>query len=334
MNYDSDFGRDTRRDVRRDKKANRFKNGKHIPRTNKDRRSERVFDKPAEDSEYNFSRSTRRAWAVETKDILDQNTFNNHYILQTKYYPEEKSIDADQDWDEFPDQSEDLEIIFVHETTVEFLWALSEEDEEDEEDEEEDEEKQPLKRIMVLNFASAKNPGGGFLKGSGGQEEALSIASGLYLSQTEGSGAVMYQKNQENPRDGLYLSDAIYSPGVPLFRKSDGTLVDDLETDHLKINILSMPAANYKCYSEKSKFSKEKYDQVMKERINRVYQIALINGCDNLVLGPWGCGVFGGNLPDMMGRFQENPLHKKFKKIYFVSTSEETVNEMDQFWEE
>lgn len=37
-------------------------------------------------------------------------------------------------------------------------------------------------RVGVLNFASARNPGGGFLGGSQAQEESLARSSGLYAS--------------------------------------------------------------------------------------------------------------------------------------------------------
>ncbi len=40
------------------------------------------------------------------------------------------------------------------------------------------------RRVGCLNFASAKNPGGGFLGGSRAQEESLAMASGLYWSLT------------------------------------------------------------------------------------------------------------------------------------------------------
>ena len=38
----------------------------------------------------------------------------------------------------------------------------------------------PGARVLALNFASARNPGGGFLGGSQAQEESLARASGLY----------------------------------------------------------------------------------------------------------------------------------------------------------
>lgn len=40
--------------------------------------------------------------------------------------------------------------------------------------------------ICVLNFASAKNPGGGFQNGASAQEESLARSSGLLLGRCDG----------------------------------------------------------------------------------------------------------------------------------------------------
>jgi len=40
-----------------------------------------------------------------------------------------------------------------------------------------------VKAVLDLNFASAKNPGGGFLNGALAQEESIAVGSGLYDTQ-------------------------------------------------------------------------------------------------------------------------------------------------------
>lgn len=70
-------------------------------------------------------------------------------------------------------------------------------------------------RVACLNFASAKNPGGGFLGAAKAQEEQLCRASGLYptlLAQR-----IDYDENRQH-RDARYTDWAITSPDVPVFR--------------------------------------------------------------------------------------------------------------------
>ena len=42
--------------------------------------------------------------------------------------------------------------------------------------------------LICLNFASARNPGGGFLNGSQAQEESIARATGLYPCQLKAEG--------------------------------------------------------------------------------------------------------------------------------------------------
>jgi len=75
----------------------------------------------------------------------------------------------------------------------------------------------------ALNFASAKNPGGGFLGNAKAQEEDLARASALYsclLTQP-----LYYDTNRRTP-SMLYTDHIIYSPDVPFFRDDTLTLLE------------------------------------------------------------------------------------------------------------
>src|SRR4051812_32837843 len=70
-------------------------------------------------------------------------------------------------------------------------------------------------RVVALNFASARNPGGGFLGGARAQEEDLARCSALYTCQL--TQRAYYDANRISG-SMLYTHHIIYSPGVPFFR--------------------------------------------------------------------------------------------------------------------
>ena len=67
-------------------------------------------------------------------------------------------------------------------------------------------------KTAVLNFASYKEPGGGFMTGSRAQEESLCHKSFLYNVLRKFQ--YYYDWNNENKNLGLYLNRAIYTPNV------------------------------------------------------------------------------------------------------------------------
>ena len=71
-----------------------------------------------------------------------------------------------------------------------------------------DREKAPA--VGVLNFASARNPGGGFLNGSRAQEESLAASSNLYFIQTLPQNWVYYEINRQFSST-LYTDHMIFS---------------------------------------------------------------------------------------------------------------------------
>src|SRR5262249_51633054 len=78
--------------------------------------------------------------------------------------------------------------------------------------------------VALLNFASARNPGGGFLSGSQAQEESLARASGLCECLSR---ITDYYEANRRQRSALYTDHIIFSPGVPVFRDDDDRLLDE-----------------------------------------------------------------------------------------------------------
>ena len=91
--------------------------------------------------------------------------------------------------------------------------------------------------LAILNFASAKNPGGGFSSGSQAQEESLARSSGLYSSII---GQPAYYQANRKFGSTLYSDHAIYSPDVPIFRNDEGELLSAAYT----ASFITMPAVN------------------------------------------------------------------------------------------
>jgi len=139
--------------------------------------------------------------------------------------------------------------------------------------------------VCGLNFASAKNPGGGWLRGTVAQEEDLARASALYQSLI--TKPTYYEANREadNP---LYTDHLIYSPEVPFFRDASYKLLEA----PFYASIITMPAPNAGALFAKGLGNQEDLADAVRRRIAMILKIAYVKRHRRLVLGAWGCGVF------------------------------------------
>lgn len=170
------------------------------------------------------------------------------------------------------------------------------------------------KNILCLNFASAKNPGGGFLGGAQAQEESIARSSGLYPTLLLAPD--YYETNRKN-RSCLYTDHMIYSPKVPIFKLEDGTNMDDVIT----CSVITAPAVNTGVVKRNEPQNILNIEPYMRRRIEMVLALSLKHGYDSLVLGAWGCGVFQ-NDPREIALWFEDILKGKyrdqFKRVVFA----------------
>jgi uncharacterized protein (TIGR02452 family) len=139
--------------------------------------------------------------------------------------------------------------------------------------------------VAVLNFASARNPGGGYLNGAQAQEEAVCRASALYTCLLRARD--FYDHHREN-RDAFYTDRVIHSPGVPVFRDDRGRLLDE----PYAAGFLTSPAPNAGVIRRSTPERAGEIAGALASRAERVLETAAAHGYRRLVLGAWGCGVF------------------------------------------
>jgi uncharacterized protein (TIGR02452 family) len=163
-------------------------------------------------------------------------------------------------------------------------------------------------RPFVLNFASAKNPGGGFQMGARAQEESLARSSALYACI---EGRNMYFMHR-NFADCMYTNAMIYSPDVIVMRDDES---GELLSDPWFANFLTAPAPNAKVVLERDPSRKDEVNEVMRARVTRSLATAAAHGNTHLVLGAWGCGVFG-NDPKVVADAYHHDLTNDFEGVF------------------
>ncbi len=152
--------------------------------------------------------------------------------------------------------------------------------------------------LVLLNFASARNAGGGFLNGSQAQEESLARSSALYASQIL---CPEFYEHHRAHHDALYTHRMIVSPHCPVFREDEGSL---LEGPYLA-TIITSPAPNAGAVRKNQGRQAPDITKVLRERARLVLKLAAHLGADSLVLGAWGCGVFQNDPGEVAAVFAE-----------------------------
>ena len=136
--------------------------------------------------------------------------------------------------------------------------------------------------LAVLDFASFTSAGGGYARGAWAQEEALCAESTLY--NVLATQKAWYAENRRrNINCELYRNRALAVPRVRF----------DREKYHSYADVIVAAAPNASRARTEYRVSDEALAEAMRGRIRLVLAVADELGHEKLVLGAFGCGVFG-----------------------------------------
>lgn len=170
----------------------------------------------------------------------------------------------------------------------------------------------PDVKIGVLNFASARNVGGGVVRGAEAQEECLCRCSTLYPCLDTDYLFENYYQVHRNLKELTYTDACIYTPDIMVI-KTDTKYPESMpENEWYNVDVLTCPAPNVSTL----KIPDTELFKIHKRRGSHIISIAVENNIDVLVLGAFGCGAFRNNpeivaraykeiLPQFMGYFKE-----------------------------
>jgi uncharacterized protein (TIGR02452 family) len=179
-----------------------------------------------------------------------------------------------------------------------------------------------IQDVLCLNFASAKNPGGGFLGGALAQEECIARATGLYPCLLQ---AKEYYEYHRKLNTCLYSDHMIYSPNVPILKDEGGNVLDKV----VCTTIMTSPAVNAGVIRRQETSKVDKIIPVMKVRVEKLLTLSLYNQHTTLVLGAWGCGVFQNDPEEIAQLFLEaltGRFANQFKRVVFaVKTDKDSI---------
>ena len=179
-------------------------------------------------------------------------------------------------------------------------------------------------KIGVLNFASYKNPGGKYIDGSLAQEESLCHFSNLYeILSSDRLKKEFYEYNNAHVNSGKYDSRLIYSPDVVFYDK------DRVTTK--KCDVVTCAAPNKNAIQKNTKLEDVEIEALMKDRILHILNAFANNKAEILILGAFGCGVFGNDVWSTAEIFKEclteyHYYKNVFKTVIFAIPDDDTYN--------
>jgi uncharacterized protein (TIGR02452 family) len=155
-----------------------------------------------------------------------------------------------------------------------------------------------------LVFASARRPGGGFLTGANAQEESLARATTLHRSLER---CPEFHARHRTDLDLAYSDALIVGPGA-VIRDAAGNLLGR----PVRCAFVTAAAPNLEAMRGPQPRDLAQVPAILARRAGRILDACAAHGHRRLVLGAWGCGVFGNDPAVVAEAFRRGLAERPF----------------------
>ena len=192
-------------------------------------------------------------------------------------------------------------------------------------------------RTCVLDFASFRHPGGGFIAGAIAQEESLCGVSGLYPCLA--AKISDYEKRYSRLNGGLYDDDYIYVQKCPFIRNGVEYKADVIaiaapnKTSFMSIKDAIQhgkehPDLQIEQLDYISKITEQDFSDALYQRMKVAFLVPSFYGCTKVILGAFGCGVFGNDVEEVAYNWEELIYKHQglYRQVVFALTDPNIVD--------
>lgn len=182
-------------------------------------------------------------------------------------------------------------------------------------------------KTAALNFANPHNPGGGVHNGAMAQEECLCRSSNLYSYISDKNVFNDYYLYHKDMGHYFFSDRLIYTKGVTVFKDDSDVPQIMPKSEWFQVDVITCAAP----YIAKRKYTnKTALKELFKGRIKNIFEAAIDNNIEVIILGAFGCGAFK-NPPEVVAKafhevICENEYNNYFKKIVFAIKSYNASN--------
>jgi uncharacterized protein (TIGR02452 family) len=119
----------------------------------------------------------------------------------------------------------------------------------------------------------------------------------------------LYTINRRDNKRCMYHSAVLYSPDVPFFKDESGK-----QCPTYPVDVITSAAPNAS-HARGRGASAADIEQTIVERVDLILASAAHHGATHLVLGAWGCGVFGNDAHVVAAAFRD-ALTTRFARVF------------------